>query len=83
MDKEFKQLQTKWDNSKIDLEHSPDSINTLYKKIKKKEKENFFFYYGTIMILTIISFWTKAGRTLTLLLKVRSIFFLSARDEKD
>ena len=54
MDKEFKQLQTKWDNSKIDLEHSPDSINTLYKKIKKKEKENFFFYYGTIMILTII-----------------------------
>jgi len=53
MNSEFNKLQNKWESNKKDIEHSNDSLNVLYSKIKEKEKENYFFYYGTITILLI------------------------------
>jgi len=53
MNKEFKNLQSTWDNSKQHLEHATPNLDNLYKRIKKKETENYFFYYGTISILFI------------------------------
>jgi len=37
--------------NKKEIELSNDSLDSLYSKIKEKEKENYFFYYGTITIL--------------------------------
>ena len=52
MSSSFKELQSSWDNSKTNKEPSIGSFDILYKRIKNKEKENYFFYYGTIIILT-------------------------------
>ncbi len=51
MNSEFNKLQNKWESNKREIELSNDSLDILYGKIKKKEKENYFFYYGTITIL--------------------------------
>ncbi|MCF6242004.1 MAG: hypothetical protein L3J74_11735 [Bacteroidales bacterium] len=53
MDNEFNKLQSKWENNKKEIKLSNDNFDTLYRKIKEKEKENYFFYYGTITILLI------------------------------
>jgi len=53
MNNEFNKLQNKWESSKKKIELSNDNFDTLYRKIKEKEKENYFFYYGTITILLI------------------------------
>jgi hypothetical protein len=51
MNSDFKELQSKWESSKKSMETSTTNFDSLYKKIKSKEKENYFFYYGTITIL--------------------------------
>jgi hypothetical protein len=53
MSNNFEQLRSKWENSKKSIESQTSSVDDLYKKIKDKEKENYFFYYGTITILLI------------------------------
>jgi len=53
MDSEFNKLQNNWKSNKKEIELSNDSLDILYSKIKRKEKENYFFYYGTITILSI------------------------------
>lgn len=53
MNNDFKNLQTKWENNKSSIEVPATNLDSLYKKIKRKEKENYFFYYGTISILLI------------------------------
>lgn len=53
MNKEFINLQNTWDSSKQNIELATPNLDNLYKRIKKKEKENYFFYYGTISILLI------------------------------
>jgi hypothetical protein len=56
MSSDFKELQSKWESSKKNIELSTSNFDNLYKKIKNKEKENYFFYYGTIttLIVTLI-----------------------------
>ena len=51
MDSEFNELQSKWESSKKGIELCTTNFESLYRKIKNKEKENYFFYYGTITIL--------------------------------
>jgi len=51
MNNEFNELQNKWKSNKKEMELSNDGFDILYSKIKQKEKENYFFYYGTITIL--------------------------------
>lgn len=51
MDNNFKNLQSKWETSKNSMKTPATNLDSLYKKIKRKEKENYFFYYGTISIL--------------------------------
>lgn len=53
MSSDFKDLQSKWERSKKNLDLSTTSVDDLYAKIKTKEKENYFFYYGTITILLV------------------------------
>ena len=53
MSSNFKELQNIWENSKKSLESHSTNFDGLYKKIKRKEKENFSSYYGTIIILSI------------------------------
>ncbi len=53
MSSDFKNLQSKWDSSKKSIELPTTNFDNLYKKIKNKEKENYFFYYGTITILLV------------------------------
>lgn len=50
MNNEFNELQNKWESNKNKI-HIPNNFDTLFNKIKKKERENYFFYYGTITIL--------------------------------
>ncbi len=50
MNNEFSELQNKWESNKNKI-HIPNNFDTLFNKIKKKERENYFFYYGTITIL--------------------------------
>jgi hypothetical protein len=49
----FNELQNNWESNKKEIELSNDSLDVLYSRIKEKEKENYFFYYGTITILSI------------------------------
>ncbi|PCI33237.1 MAG: hypothetical protein COB60_08085 [Flavobacteriaceae bacterium] len=51
MDNEFIELQNKWNNNKKEIKLSTNSLDKIHSKIRKKEKENYFFYYGTITIL--------------------------------
>jgi len=51
MDNEFSELKNKWGKSKKNINLSITNIESIYTKIKKKEKENYFFYYSTITIL--------------------------------
>ena len=53
MSNDFKELQNTWENSKKSIESQRINFDDLYKKIKRKEKENFSSYYGTIIILSI------------------------------
>ncbi|MDY0199947.1 MAG: hypothetical protein RBR40_03055 [Tenuifilaceae bacterium] len=53
MNNNFEELQSKWDNNKKTIESQPSTFNELYKLIKSKERENYFFYYGTISTLLI------------------------------
>lgn len=53
MNSEFNELLNKWEDNKKEIELSTKSLNVLYDKIQKKEKENYLFYYGTITILLI------------------------------
>ncbi len=50
MNNEFNELQNKWESNKNKI-LIPNNFDTLFNKIKKKERENYFFYYGTITIL--------------------------------
>lgn len=53
MSNNFEQLRSKWENNKKSIESQTDNFDDLYKMIKSKEKDNYFFYYGTITILLI------------------------------
>lgn len=53
MSSDLKELRSKWENSKNNIEPPTNSLDILYKKIKSKEKENYFFYYSTITTLLI------------------------------
>jgi|LSQX01.1.fsa_nt_gb hypothetical protein len=53
MNNDFKALQDSWKSSKNNIKSPTNNFEALYKKIEQKEKENFSFYYGTIIILTI------------------------------
>lgn len=57
MSNDFKILQNKWEENKINLSNSKLEIEKIFERISNKEKENFKFYYGTIIILvsTLIS----------------------------
>lgn len=54
MSNDFKDLQRKWEDGKKTADLLSINFDTLYRKIKNKEKENYFFYYGTITILLTI-----------------------------
>lgn len=54
MSSDFKELQRRWESSKKGIEQQQHSFENLYKKIRIKEKENYFFYYGTITILLLV-----------------------------
>jgi hypothetical protein len=53
MDTDFKDLQSQWQHNKQQISPPKQTLEVLYKKIKAKEKANYFFYYGTISILAI------------------------------
>lgn len=53
MNNDFKALQNSWKSSKNNIKTPTNNFNILYKKIEQKQKENFSFFYGTIIILTI------------------------------
>ena len=53
MNNDFKALQESWKSSKKNIKTPAYNFDALYKKIEQKEKENFSFYYGTIIILMI------------------------------
>ena len=53
MNNDFKALQESWKSSKKNIKTPANNFDALYKKIEQKEKENFSFYYGTIIILMI------------------------------
>lgn len=54
MNEDFSTLKGNWDSlkTKIDLSSAP-AIVDIEQKIKIKERENYFFYFGTIIILSI------------------------------
>lgn len=53
MNNDFKALQNSWKSSRNNIKTPTNNFDILYKKIEQKQKENFSFYYGTIIILTI------------------------------
>lgn len=53
MDSQFNKLLDTWENSKKKMNISNSNLDALYSKIKRKQKENFLFYYRTIIILSI------------------------------
>ena len=53
MSRDFEELQRNWEKSKKSIESQTGSFDGLYKKIRSREKENYFFYYGTVAILSI------------------------------
>lgn len=53
MSRDFEELQRNWEKSKNNIESQTGSFDGLYKKIRSREKENYFFYYGTVTILSI------------------------------
>ena len=53
MKNDFKALQESWKSSRKNIKTPVNNFDTIYKKIEQKEKENFSFYYGTIIILMI------------------------------
>ena len=53
MNNEFSSLQQQWKNNQKNIAFSASSLNDLHKKIQQKERENYFFYYGTISTLSI------------------------------
>ena len=53
MNNDFKTLQDSWKNSRNNIKTPTNNFNVLYKNIAQKQKENFSFYYGTIIILAI------------------------------
>ncbi|CAM1343117.1 hypothetical protein [Tenacibaculum amylolyticum] len=53
MNNEFSSLQQQWKNNQQHIAFSASSLNDLHKKIQQKERENYFFYYGTISTLSI------------------------------
>lgn len=54
MNEDFSTLKGNWDSlkDKIDLP-SASAVENIEQKIKTKERENYFFYFGTIIILSI------------------------------
>jgi hypothetical protein len=53
MDNDLFELQNQWQKAKGKLKPKGGAISELYSKIKEKEKSNYFFYYGTISILSL------------------------------
>ena len=53
MSNHFSELENAWKESKKDLKNSSASLDAVYEKIQTNKKESFFFYYGTIIILSI------------------------------
>ena len=53
MNNDFKALKDSWKISRNTIKTPRDNFGILYKKIEQKQKENFTFYYGTIIILVI------------------------------
>ena len=53
MSNQFSELENAWQQSKKNLQHSSIGLDEFYKKIRANKKENFAFYYGTIIILSI------------------------------
>jgi hypothetical protein len=53
MSDHFSELENAWNSGKKDLQSSSESLEVVYSKIQKNKRENFLFYYGTIIILTM------------------------------
>ena len=53
MNSNFEGLKTEWEDGKKTIESQSGNFSDLHKMIKSKERENYFFYYGTITILLI------------------------------
>lgn len=53
MNKEFTILQNAWKKSKEIIQNSDKDIYVLYEKTNQIRRQNFRFYYGNIIILTI------------------------------
>lgn len=52
MDNDFSTLQEHWESHKNQNDLAAPSIKEIQQRIKHKEKENFSFYYGTLVILS-------------------------------
>lgn len=53
MSNQFSELENAWKQSKKDLPNSSTSLESVYEKIRAHKKENFSFYYGTLVILCV------------------------------
>jgi Ca2+/H+ antiporter len=53
MSNHFSELEDAWNQSKKELQSSPTNLEGIYEKIRAHKKENFQFYYGTIIILSL------------------------------
>jgi hypothetical protein len=51
MEHDFKDLQSQWQDHKNNIAPPKQNMDALYSKIKAKTKANYFFYYGTLLIL--------------------------------
>lgn len=53
MNNDFSTLQDKWKKNKSQIQLSALSIEGMKQRIKHREKENFSFYYGTLITLSV------------------------------
>ncbi len=54
MNKEFKDLQRKWEDDKKNRASKSSDIDELIQKIAAKKRANLYFHYGNIFILTLV-----------------------------
>tara|TARA_R110002073_G_scaffold123234_2_gene266831 strand:- start:13288 stop:13887 length:600 start_codon:yes stop_codon:yes gene_type:complete len=52
MSNHFSELESAWKQDKKNIKNSSTALDAVYEKIQVNKKESFFFYYGTIVILT-------------------------------
>lgn len=52
MSDHFSELENAWKQDKKNIKGSSTALEAVYEKIQTNKKESFFFYYGTIVVLT-------------------------------